>query len=164
MNKDKNTENKAELTYTNAEGDTVYTSAYLSNRGTCCKTNCLHCPYGHTLKNYDIEILPMTDKQIKFANEIIRDTKPVVQSELTTNLLAGAFGKKDKIRIHHITDVNFSNFSFATFKGEICGVIEFSNKLSESTSENASTAGRHIKDLFLKKEFQNQGLGIEHIK
>lgn len=148
----------SELTYTNDVGETVYTSAFLKKRGTCCKTNCLHCPYGFTLKNHSIEIVEMNNKQIKFANEIVRDTMPVEQSALGASLLAGAFGKKDEIRIHHITKTNFSNFAFGTFKGEVCAVIEFSNKLSESH------AGRPIKKLYLKKEFQDQGLGPEHVK
>lgn len=150
-------ENKEDLTYTNKEGSTVYTSAYLRKRGTCCKTNCLHCPYGFTLKNHQIVIHELNNKQIKYANEIVRETMPVEQSALGASLLAGAFGKKDEIRIHHITKTNFSNFAFAMFKDEVCGVIEFSNKLSESS------AGRPVKKLYLKKEFQDQGLGPEHI-
>ena len=159
------TDTKSELTYTNEEGETVFTSTFLKNRGTCCKTNCLHCPYGFTAKNYNIEVVQMIDKQIKYANEIVRDTMPVEQSALTSQLLAGAFGNKEKIRIHHVTNTNFHNFAFGTFKGETCAVIEFSSKLSESTSEGpgASIPGRSVKKLFLKKEFQNQGLGPEHI-
>ncbi|MDH5582030.1 MAG: hypothetical protein OEY33_08980, partial [Bdellovibrionales bacterium] len=65
---------------------------------------------------------------------------------------------KTKIGVHHVTDDNLNNFAFGQFKGIICAVIEFSNKLSESTS------GRAVKELFLKKEFQNQGLGVEHFK
>lgn len=152
------TTNDQELSYVNNEGETVYTSAFLKKRGTCCKTNCLHCPYGFTLKNFSIEVQEMNDKQIKFANEIVRDTMPVEQSALGASLLAGAFGKKDEIRIHHITKTNFSNFAFGLFKNEVCAVIEFSNKLSESHS------GRPVKKLYLKKEFQNQGLGPEHVK
>ncbi len=147
-----------QLTYLNEDGESVFTSTYLKNRGTCCRTNCLHCPYGFTIKNHPIEIVEMTTKQMKYANEIIRDTQPVEQDELTTSLLAGAFGAKDKIRIHHITNTNLSNYAFAVFKDVACGVIEFSNKLSESAS------GREIKNLYLKKEFQNQGLGVEHIR
>ena len=146
-----------DLTYTNEAGEEIYTSTYLRNRGTCCKTNCLHCPYGFTLKNYQIEILPMEEKHIKYANEIIKDSKPVELSDLSSSILAAGFGKKDKINIYDVSIENLNNFAFAQFKDEVCGVIEFSNKLSESSS------GRGIKDLFLKKEFQNQDLGIEHI-
>ncbi len=147
-----------ELSYINENGDTVFTSAYLKKRGTCCKTNCLHCPYGHTVKNFPIELVEIEGKHIKFANEIIKDTKPVELSDLSQSLLSGAFGKKPKIGVHHITEDNLNNFAFGQFKGTICSVIEFSNKLSESTQ------GRAIKEIFLKKEFQDQGLGVEHVK
>ena len=43
-----------ELTYENPEGYTVFTSQFLKNRGTCCKTACLHCPYGFTLKKHGL--------------------------------------------------------------------------------------------------------------
>ena len=145
------------LTYTNDRGESVYTSTYLLNRGTCCKTNCLHCPYGHTLKNFSIKIVPIEEKFIKQANEIITESKPVELSDLSLLILAEGFGKKSKVTGQHITLENFNDHAFAQFKDDICGVIKFSNKLSESNS------GRGIKELYLKKEFQNQGLGIEHI-
>ena len=50
-------ENK--LTYTNDRGENVYTSTYLLNRGTCCKSSCLHCPYGYTLKSFSIKIVQL---------------------------------------------------------------------------------------------------------
>lgn len=149
--------NENELSYTNENGDTVFTSAYLKKRGTCCKSNCLHCPYGHTLKNFPIELVEIQTKQIQFANEIVTDSNPVELSDLSMSLLASAFGKKDKLKVQHITIDNIHNFAFGQFKGTICAVIEFSTKLSESKS------GRSVKELFLKKEFQDQGLGIEHI-
>ncbi|MDH5581419.1 MAG: DUF5522 domain-containing protein, partial [Bdellovibrionales bacterium] len=137
MNNDKD-----KLTYTNDAGIEVFTFKYLLNRGTCCKNNCLHCPYGHTLKKYSIESVPIEQKHIKYANDIIRDSRPVELSDLASSILAGGFGKKTKIGVHHVTDDNLNNFAFGQFKGIICAVIEFSNKLSESTS------GRAVKELF----------------
>lgn len=46
---------KAEISYTNEDGKLVFTSTYLKNRGTCCKTACLHCPYGFTTKKLGIQ-------------------------------------------------------------------------------------------------------------
>lgn len=150
--------NNEELSYLNEDGSTVYTSAYLKKRGTCCKTECLHCPYGYTLKKNPIQIVPMEVKHIRFANEIISDSRPIELSSISMSILSSGFGNKKKIGVHHITEDNINNFAFGEFKGSICAVIEFSTKLSESTR------GRSIKELFLKKEFQDQGLGIEHIK
>ena len=150
-----NEENK--LTYTNDRGENVYTSTYLLNRGTCCKSSCLHCPYGYTLKSFSIKIVPIEEEHIKHANEIVTESKPVELSDLALSILSEGFGKKSKVISQHITLENFNDHAFAQFKDDICGVIKFSNKLSESNS------GRAIKELYLKKEFQNQGLGIEHI-
>ena len=145
------------LTYINDAGENVYTSTYLLNRGTCCKSNCLHCPYGFTLKKFSIKIITLEEKHIKHANEIISESKPVELSDLALAILAEGFGKKNKAIAQHITLENFNDHAFAQFKDYICGVIKFSNKLSESSS------GRAIQELYLKKEFQNQGLEIEHI-
>lgn len=99
----------------------------------------------------------MEAKHIKLANQIISDSKPVELSSLSMSILSSGFGNKKKIGVHHVTEDNLNNFAFGEFKGKICAVIEFSTKLSESTR------GRSVKELFLKKEFQNQGLGIEHV-
>ena len=150
-------EKENQMSYIDEAGNDVFTSTYLLKRGTCCKTNCLHCPYDFTSKNYKIEVQSLNDKDIKFANAIISDSRPVELSELTSSILALGFGKKEKVGVHHITEDNYSDFSFGTFKDVICAVIEFSNKLSESTS------GHALKNIYLKKEFQHQGLGLEHI-
>lgn len=147
-----------ELTYINDDGDTVYTSHYLRKRGTCCKSNCLHCPYGYTLKNHSIEIVEIELKQIQLANEIITDSAPVQLSDLAMSLLESAYGKKHKVKNQLVTMDNLKDFYFGKLKGTICSVIEFSSRLSESTSR------RPIKAFFLKKEFQDQGLGVEHIR
>ena len=44
-----------ELSYETPEGCTVFTSQFLRNKGTCCKSACLHCPYGYTLKKHGLE-------------------------------------------------------------------------------------------------------------
>ena len=102
-------------------------------------------------------MLPIEEKHIKYANEIIRDSKPVELCSLSMSILAEGYGKKDKVTTYHVTLDNFQDFAFGKLKDEICGVIEFSKKLSESTR------GRAVKELHLRKEFQDQGLGIEYI-
>lgn len=44
-----------ELSYVTPEGYTVFTSQFLKNRGTCCKSACLHCPFGYTLKKLGLK-------------------------------------------------------------------------------------------------------------
>jgi hypothetical protein len=62
------TESKAEMSYTNEEGNLVFTSTYLKNRGTCCKTACLHCPYGFTTKKLGLqfrEVAPSEEEKFQ---------------------------------------------------------------------------------------------------
>ncbi len=44
-----------DLSYVTPEGYTVFTSQFLKNRGTCCKSACLHCPFGYTLKKLRLQ-------------------------------------------------------------------------------------------------------------
>ena len=36
-------------------------ASVLRNKGTCCKSGCVHCPYGHTLKKFGLEFIELTD-------------------------------------------------------------------------------------------------------
>lgn len=49
------------LSYTTSEGFTVFTSQFHQKRGTCCKSSCLHCPYGYTLKKCGLTFRHITD-------------------------------------------------------------------------------------------------------
>jgi hypothetical protein len=58
--------------YLNEKGDQVFTSQYLLNRKSCCKTACLHCPYGFTVKKHGFTFeLVETDDDIKLALHIV---------------------------------------------------------------------------------------------
>ena len=63
--------NKAELSYEDENGDNVFTSQYFQNRGTCCKTNCLHCPFGTTIKNLGLQFREVSEDEISKAQDII---------------------------------------------------------------------------------------------
>jgi hypothetical protein len=52
------------LSYQNALGDTVMTARYLRSRKTCCKSGCLHCPYGHTLKKFGLTFRDITLEEL----------------------------------------------------------------------------------------------------
>ena len=62
-----------EKSYENAEGLTVFTSLYLKKRGTCCKTSCLHCPYGHTLKKLGLQFADWTPEREAEAKGILKE-------------------------------------------------------------------------------------------
>jgi hypothetical protein len=50
-----------ELSYLSPEGHTVFTSQFLKNKGSCCKSACIHCPYGFTLKKHGLEFVEITE-------------------------------------------------------------------------------------------------------
>lgn len=60
-----------DLSYTSPEGFLVFTSAYLRKRGTCCKSSCLHCPYGYTLKKCGIQFRLITDADKEFIDQLL---------------------------------------------------------------------------------------------
>lgn len=69
---------KAEISYTNEDGNLVFTSTYLKNRGTCCKTACLHCPYGFTTKKLGIQFRQIDpSEEEKMQQYIALSTTPI---------------------------------------------------------------------------------------
>lgn len=61
-----------ELSYLSPEGYTVFTSKFLKNRGTCCKTACLHCPYGFTVKKLGIQFSDILESQFSEVDELTK--------------------------------------------------------------------------------------------
>lgn len=66
------------LSYLTPEGFTIFTSQFHKNRGSCCKSACLHCPFGFTLKKHGIQFedvavasFPVVEKILASANEQI---------------------------------------------------------------------------------------------
>jgi hypothetical protein len=62
-----------ELSYLSPEGFTVFTSKFLKNRGTCCKSACLHCPYGFTIKKLGIQFEVVTENNSDLIAEILNE-------------------------------------------------------------------------------------------
>lgn len=63
-----------ELSYLSPEGYTVFTAKFLKNRGTCCKSACLHCPYGYTLKKHGLTFHDVTDADHELVKNIIEES------------------------------------------------------------------------------------------
>ncbi len=61
-------------TYLNAEGNLVFTSVYLKNRGTCCKSACLHCPYGFTTKKLGVQFAQVLPEEESKMNQFISES------------------------------------------------------------------------------------------
>ena len=45
----------------------------LKNRGNCCKSGCLHCPYGFTIKKFGFKFAPLDPNQLDWALAIAGD-------------------------------------------------------------------------------------------
>jgi len=90
-----------EKSYTNANGDTVFTSAYLRARKTCCKTACLHCPYGHTLKKHGLQFTDWTPERAAEAQAVLAEAGE--QVDLAPFLP--------------------DNVKFIEIKGHVCGLL-----------------------------------------
>lgn len=63
--------NDSELSYVSPDGFTVFTSAYHRKRGTCCKSNCLHCPFGFTLKKSGLQFRVVTESDTAFIDQLV---------------------------------------------------------------------------------------------
>ena len=59
------------LSYINSEGYTVFTGQFLKNKGTCCQSACLHCPYGYTLKKHGLEFVAVTEENAAVIENIL---------------------------------------------------------------------------------------------
>ncbi len=63
-----------ELTYETPDGYTVFTSQYLKNKGTCCKSACLHCPYGFTLKKHGLQFKEVSLEDASLIETILSES------------------------------------------------------------------------------------------
>lgn len=72
----------SEQTYTNADGNLVFTSTYLKKRGTCCKTACLHCPYGFTTKKLGIQFRQVAEGESEHFERFLSLSKSTIDLAL----------------------------------------------------------------------------------
>jgi Family of unknown function (DUF5522) len=69
-----------ELSYLSPEGFTIFTSQFHRNRGSCCKSACLHCPYGYTFKKSGIQFSSVDEKDLPMVEKIL-DENAVSETE-----------------------------------------------------------------------------------
>ncbi|HXH30335.1 MAG TPA: DUF5522 domain-containing protein [Bacteriovoracaceae bacterium] len=62
-----------ELSYLTPEGYTIFTSHYLKNKGTCCKSACLHCPYGFTLKKLGLQFAEVAEPDFSKLEDVLSE-------------------------------------------------------------------------------------------
>lgn len=137
----------SELSYINEDGDTVFTSQYYLNRGTCCKSNCLHCPFGTTIKNLGLEFRKIEESEIEVAQDIIESEK-APSSSVSDMLMSSAFGggpKKVKLGAQDL-----SSYRFVLIKSQVCAVI----KLTQI----------QVAEIYLHPRFKQQGITKELVE
>jgi hypothetical protein len=130
----------SELTY-HKDGLDVKTANFLKNRGSCCKTSCIHCPYGFTLKKEGLELISLTDQNFPEA-KLLTPNNDTGEINIAANLLASAFGgSKPKPTL---TLENKESYLLVKIKGEICALVRKS--------------GSRITEIHYKEHFDNQGI------
>lgn len=80
----------SERSYINEDGFVVFTSFQLRVKNSCCHSNCLHCPYGTTLKNIGVQIKLLADFDQIQIHKIKDELFPT--DNYSSSLLAEAFG------------------------------------------------------------------------
>lgn len=107
----------SDRSYINADGFVVFTSKHLRIKNSCCKSNCLHCPYGATLKNIGVKV---ESPSLYESAEIKR-----IKSELfptdnySSSLLAEAFGSGPSLEE--------KDLRVLSLKSVICGMAYITN-------------------------------------
>ncbi len=130
--------------YFDDQGTRFLTSEFLRKRGHCCKSSCLHCPYGHTLKTIKFQFEDYTNQK-KQLLETLRENGYNLEQNFVNDLLSEALNEKTKevdleVLIHEGVKLIY-------LKGYYCGFYV-------PTTEN----------LFLKLHFKYQGITEEIIK
>lgn len=137
----------SELSYLNEQGDTVFTAQYYINRGTCCKSNCLHCPFGTTIKNLGFEFKAIEKDDIALAQQIV-DSEEEASSSVSDMLMSSAFGSKQKKKV--LANEDLSNYRLVLLKSQVCAVIKITQI--------------QVKELYLHRRFRQQEISKELIE
>lgn len=136
----------SELFYLDNEGNNVKTAQFLRNRGSCCKTNCLHCPYGTTIKNLGLEFQQLKLSDLNAGNLIIKEAIGDTDT-IGASLINSAFGNQSAEKV---TKFNFDQFHFFLLKGKVAGL--------------AKKGRLQVKKIYLKQHFQDQGLDLSTVE
>lgn len=88
--------------YLNKKDEVVFTSDYYRSKGRCCKSCCLHCPYGTTLKKFGLEFEDYSPEKSEFAQ-----------------LILGEAGREE----FDLETYTIDHIKFIKLKDVICGLI-----------------------------------------
>ena len=134
------------LTYKDETGKEIKTAHFLRNRGSCCKTACRHCPYGFTLREKGLQFCNF-DGQQELAQQFLQQ-QAGAGSDLAANLLAEGMGRP--IKPVSLSDYPPESLKFILLKGTKIGL--------------AVISGIRVKEIFLSKHYQHQGIDIPTVE
>lgn len=130
-----------ETHYMSAEGKRIATADHHRNRGTCCKSGCLHCPYGTTIERFGLVFHNLEGEKLEQAQAILaKKDKGVAQM-----LLQQAFGNRRNFP--HITKDNAAQFRLFDLKGYYAGIAQIEDE--------------KVKRIHLLPYFDDQGITLE---
>jgi len=121
--------------------DRVSKSEKHYQRGKCCKCNCLHCPYGTTIRNHGFKFEEVSSSRIDEAQAILGSLSKS-KTSIFDQMIQSATGKNKKVVLN---DSNKGQFKFVLLKGSVCGLLESKTKIH------------------LKKYFKNQNIKLEDV-
>jgi hypothetical protein len=134
--------------YTNDEGNTVLTAEFHLKRGRCCRSSCLHCPYGHTVSTIGFEFLDFTEDKKELVEQILIENEFNKPQSLADQMLSANLGTKRKELKLSSYDPN--DIKVLTLKDIVCGFVIIEND--------------EVKRSFLAKRFQFQRIELSTIK
>jgi hypothetical protein len=134
-----------ELSYSLPDGRLIFTADYLLRKRACCKSSCLHCPYGHTLKNFGLKFRPYHATDDEKIHSILACSGFSV--DYVSSLLSAASGMKQK---KFDISANASKIQMILLKDFICGFIVVENNV--------------ISQFYLDKHFKKQGLDLATVQ
>ncbi len=136
-----NDQSKEETHYINVDGKRVATAKHHRNRGTCCKSGCLHCPYGTTIERYGLKFYALEGDKLHHAMDMVKNST----QGIAASLLQQAFGKKSNFPA--ISESNAASFRIFDLKGYYAGLAQIEKD--------------QVTRIHLLPYFEDQGLTVD---
>lgn len=136
-------------TYTLPEtGEMIFTSHFLKKKGRCCKSSCLHCPYGHTLEKVPFVLKDYLPEQKLYLDKVLNENEYNKPRSVADSLLSQNLGSKRKTL--NVDEFAPNDIKMIYLKGYFVGFLTLRDgKLDQ---------------YFLGKQFQFQNIEKHHIE
>lgn len=117
------------------------TSAHIHReRGRCCKSLCLHCPYGYTTEHLSFVFEKLGPENMSIGQDIIDAIQP---DGVAAMLLSEGFGATKKLRL---LPEDLENYRLFYLKEYLCGLLRIDS------------------EVFLISDFNDQGIDLDLVQ